>query len=69
MSEWKPIETAPRDGRKFLVWDAYYGIRIGKAYVRSDHDDWLSYVGPFNDSSKGGPRAIYWQPLPPPPET
>ena len=65
---WQPINTAPRNGSKFLVWDDYYGIRIGRAYVRSDHDDWLSYVDAFNGSSKGGNRATHWMPLPPPPE-
>lgn len=65
---WQPIETAPRDGTQFLVWDSYYGVRIGRAFVRSDHDDWLSYMGAFKDSSKGGVRATHWQPLPEPPK-
>jgi hypothetical protein len=65
--EWMPIETAPKDGTKFLVWDEHYGIRIGRAVIRADHDDWLSYVGSFNESSKGGMRATHWRPLPEPP--
>lgn len=68
MTDWQPIETAPKDGRRFLVWDAHYGLRIGRAFVRSDHDDWLSYLDAFGGSSKGGMRATHWMPLPEPPK-
>jgi len=67
MGEWQPIETAPRDGTRFLVWDSYYGFRIGLAHVRRDHDDWLSYRDSHGGSGKGGIRATHWRPLPPPP--
>ena len=67
-SPWRPIETAPKDGAQFLVWDAYYGVRIGRCFRRPDHDDWLSYMDAFKGSSKGGLRATHWQPLPPPPK-
>lgn len=63
-SGWQDISTAPRDGRKFLVWEPFYGIRIGRAFDRSDHDDWLSYMDAFGGSSKGGMRATHWRPLP-----
>lgn len=65
--EWMPIETAPRDGRRFLTWDAHYGVRIGLCFNRADHDDWLSYADNFGGSSKGGMRATHWMPLPAPP--
>lgn len=64
---WQPIETAPKDGRPFLVWEPHYGIRIGIFYERSNHDDWLSYKDAFGGSSKGGMRATHWMPLPAPP--
>ena len=67
--EWRPIETAPKDGRRFLVWDSYYGIRIGRWNKRADHDDGLSYMDAFGGSSKGGIRATHWLPLPPAPAT
>lgn len=64
---WQDIETAPKDGRKFLTWDKYYGVRIGRFFDRHGHDDWLSYMDGFNGSSKGGPRATHWMELPAPP--
>lgn len=64
---WRPIETAPRDGQRFLTWCKFYGVRIGRAYVRADHDDWLSNVDAYGGSSKGGMRATHWMPLPTPP--
>jgi hypothetical protein len=64
---WQPIETAPKDGTHFLTWDSFYGIRKGRHYARSDHDDWLSYLDAFGNSHKGGMRATHWRPLPAPP--
>lgn len=43
---WQPIETAPRDGRKFLAWDGWQiclaSYTMGKflaTHGRSDHND------------------------------
>jgi len=64
VSGWQSIETAPRDGTRFLTWDSYYGVRMGRAFMRADHDDWLSYVDSNGSSHKGGIRASHWMPLP-----
>lgn len=64
---WREIATAPKDGTRFLTFDDYYGVRMGRAFIRADHDDWLSYVDCNGNSSKGGIRATHWQPLPTPP--
>jgi hypothetical protein len=61
---WRPIESAPKDGTQFLTWNSFYGIRVGKAHLRANHDDWLSYCDAFKGSSKGGSRATHWMPLP-----
>lgn len=65
--KWRPIETAPKDGSRFLTWCKTYGVRVGMAYNRSDHDDWLSNLDAYGGSSKGGMRATHWMPLPEPP--
>jgi len=64
---WREIASAPKDGTRFLTFDDYYGVRMGRAFIRADHDDWLSYVDCNGNSSKGGIRATHWQPLPAPP--
>lgn len=64
---WREIESAPKDGTRFLTFDDHYGVRMGRAFIRADHDDWLSYVDCNGNSSKGGIRATHWQPLPTPP--
>ena len=64
--EWQSIETAPKDGSLFLVFDNYYGVRVGRACERANYNDWLSYVD--NNPSKEGVRAIHWRPLPPLPK-
>ena len=59
--EWKPIETAPKDGTKVLLW-ADGQVEIG---------DWLPDAHPWNDTSwwiEGGQitarNPTHWMPLP-----
>lgn len=74
-AEWRPIETAPRDGTTILVYFRQHGAMT----VRSDDehdpcDDWrLWYV----DDHKHGPYVVrgyrpgddtHWMPLPQPPK-
>jgi hypothetical protein len=62
-SAWQPIETAPRDGAKFLAWDGeelliawrYEGRWI---YDQEMESPYLTHWGP-----------THWQPLPIPPIT
>lgn len=62
--EWQPIETAPKDGTKVLLWDD--GVTIG---------EWSENVHPWNDGNwwvEGGQvttqTATHWMPLPEPPK-
>jgi hypothetical protein len=60
MSEWKPIETAPRDGSDVLIW-CYTG-EIGIA-----HFDYATFAWWHNLCEY--PDPTHWMPLPPPPES
>jgi hypothetical protein len=67
MGEWRPIETAPKDGTEILVWYAdYLGQRD---FVVSAH--WCCEEGREFEAtwehSLGFGDADMWQPLPGPP--
>lgn len=72
MTDWQPIETAPRDGTEVLV---------GVWAVFDEWDDgehrppiwcaWVSCAGPGDDfgcEGWNGAPATHWQPLPEPPK-
>lgn len=80
MSEWQPIETAPKDGTYILV--ARAGENIGVAPV--EVVEWCSMVNSHWERVEGdlyrrvpddpdefwngnGHRATHWMPLPEPP--
>ena len=61
--DWKPIETAPKDGRRLLLYgdDIHYGVTVG--YWEPGNSDWLDaegkdYIG----------RPTHWDDLPEPPK-
>lgn len=70
MSDWQPIETAPKDGTRIDVW-AYWAegdnwSRSADAYWSVEDQDWMldrwlagQYVTP--------PKITHWMPLPEPP--
>lgn len=63
MSEWQPIETAPRDGAFILVWGPGYTSPVIRMWHDASWDD--------GDFFSGIPADEYthWQPLPDPPYT
>jgi hypothetical protein len=69
MSEWKPIETAPRDGTMFLAC-IEHGKRmstiiakwVSKGYFDVDAESCVGWL-------PGHTHKAYWMPLPPPPES
>lgn len=80
MSDWRDIESAPRDGTRILVCDAGDDP---DSYITAWSDDVYTFQG-----GKGGPRGWFsgsyadhwgdrptldnpkfWQPLPAPPES
>ncbi len=62
MSEWQPIETAPKDGTPILVC-----VRLSSAYAYHSVVEWMDGIGWWNGDVF--PENItHWSPLPPLPE-
>lgn len=61
-SAWQPIETAPRDGTRVLVWDGKHG---GHYVARYDEDD----LWEWGNDLCGSLEPTHWMPLPPEPPT
>ncbi len=72
---WMPIDTAPTDGTRVLVWDALPGFeavhiaQFGIPLERATGGNPAWFTG--NDSGHYGSvddlRPTHWMPLPPPP--
>lgn len=68
MSEWQPIETAPKDGTTIDLWlqageriaDARWNRDAWRFWCQDEFEsmDWIKIVG----------RATHWMPLPEPPK-
>lgn len=57
---WQPIETAPKDGSRVLLWSKHWSAsHTGQFYGNW----WSSFyeIGPFHSP------PTHWQPLPTPP--
>jgi hypothetical protein len=71
MSDWQPIETAPKDGREILVKLGSLECAVSfRAHSRSDEcsQHQLS-LGPCWRSMTGFPiKPTHWMPLPEPPQ-
>jgi hypothetical protein len=71
MSDWQPIETAPKDGT--LVWA--YASRFDDANGRQGMASFLRTSQGFgvwhwrHGRNYGGSNPTHWMPLPEPPET
>lgn len=70
MSEWQPIETAPKDGTAILLWGYADGIFIGwwfdtKTYefgvLKRASEGWS---GGWKMALGSAPKPTHWQPLP-----
>jgi hypothetical protein len=59
---WLPIESAPRDGTRFLAWCPYVGRAIMRIHGLH-RETWA-----IDPSGKLGCQPTHWMPLPKPPE-
>jgi len=65
MSEWQPIETAPKNYINVLVFDPGYGQVVAE-YHFSFGGMWV--VSAYStDNSQTGLEPTHWMPLPAPP--
>ena len=68
MTEWQPIETAPRDGSVFMTYlppsVANNGDQLGPRY---DYANWDEELGDFIQHGCGWYMTTHWHPLPAPP--
>jgi hypothetical protein len=76
MSEWKPIETAPRDGTEVDLWcpnyvSARYGDGARMADCWWERDRWVRFSNIFaldEEPYADIHGATHWMPLPEPPK-
>lgn len=62
MTSWQPIETAPRDGRRLLLWDA--SGDVAKFGCWSDKlNGWKTRWSFYAEN----PPPTYWMEIEPPP--
>lgn len=78
MSEWKPIESAPRDGTPVLACSIHHGARevvcwqggkpSGSTFGAEQEEGWVN-DGQIKDRFYANPRWFtHWTPLPEPPQ-
>ena len=63
MSEWQPIETAPKDGRESLCWTKECG-QVVLYWDDFNHDE-PRWSNGFDDDQI---TPTHWMPLPKPPQ-
>lgn len=75
MNEWQPIETAPKDGTKILVYTVHGDIELSDWY-RFDNSHYEQVEGDLyrkieDPPTEGwnGNKPVFWMPLPSPPRT
>lgn len=70
MSEWHPIETAPKDGNNILLIDIDNDILIAKFCSYYDDEAEMIIAGwtPNELIYYVDPNFTHWMPLPEPPE-
>lgn len=75
MSEWQPIETAPKDGSQVLVWDQTEGVCTARfqSHVEEWRASWGSEEwiqdGSVYDDALVARKPTHWMPLPAPPKS
>lgn len=73
MSEWRPIETAPKDGTRIWCWFHYDDEDSGAYAVRWDRNEYEESKNWTLDDGESATLSYdpptHWMPLPQPPNT
>lgn len=72
LGEWRPIETAPKDGTAVLLWAhnlLHNGRCIVAQFIEHDIEYWHVDDGKFGPYPLRGPPPTHWMPTPNPPNT
>jgi hypothetical protein len=64
MSNWQPIETAPKDGTRVVLYLPEFAEEYRIAFWARSWGEWQTIPGLYSCRS-----ASHWMPLPPPPAT
>ena len=64
--EWEPIETAPKDGTRVLLYDRFmreqdFAVFVGRWVMGLHGAGWYATPGAFSK------RPTHWMPIPKPP--
>ena len=62
MSKWRPIETAPKDGARFLAYEPRHEYRYYECWWEDDFRDWSGWQDDFDSE----PKPTHWMHLEPP---
>lgn len=71
MSEWQPIETAPKDGKSVILFDPSRGGFVADQRFIFAH--WSGWGGGIWENTNSGGKLMngnptHWMPLPEPPK-
>jgi hypothetical protein len=67
MSNWQPIETAPKDGENILMFWPYWGQEAMIGWYDFYHSQWISNSA-LSTFDQDDHQPTHWMPLPDPPE-
>ena len=67
LTQWQPIETAPKDGRWILVWAPDHNVEKVGWCNKPEGGYWSPLLMDPFDSSPLYYKPTHWMPLPPPP--
>ena len=66
MSEWQPIETAPKESN-ILGWNKNDGVLVYRAFHYGSNNKFAGWFAVY-DHEGDAEQPTHWMPLPPPPD-